>query len=195
MAGERDKDTEQLLPWLANETLQGEEARAAETLAKESSMAAQDLEFMRGLRAQMKTMEAANSPGALGWRRLQQQIARDRRPAIRSTGWRNIAAIAAAVIILLQAGIIGYQWSQGPVTPAGGDGATLQVRFAPDASETAIRELLQEIHGTIVDGPGALGVYHLTIEGAEDHPELAAQALAALRAHSDIVLQAEQEQP
>ena len=195
MAGERDKDIEQSLPWLANETLQGEEARAAETLAKESSMAAQDLEFMRGLRAQMKTMEAANSPGAQGWRRLQQQIARERGPAIRSTGWRNVAAIAAAVIILLQAGIIGYQWSQGPVTPAGDDRATLQVRFAPDASETAIRELLQEIHGTIVDGPGALGVYHLTIEGAEDHPELAAQALAALRAHSDIVLQAEQEQP
>jgi len=158
-------------------------------------MAAQDLEFMRGLRAQMKTMEAGNSPGALGWRRLQQQIARERRGAGSGAGWRNIAAIAAAVVILLQAGIIGYQWSQGPVTPAGSDGATLQVRFAPDASETAIRELLQEIHGTIVDGPGALGVYHLAIEGAEDHPELAAQALTALRARGDIVLQAEQEQP
>ena len=67
MAGERDKDIEKSLPWLANETLQGEEARAAETLAKESPMAAQDLEFMRRLRAQMKTMEAGNSPGALGW--------------------------------------------------------------------------------------------------------------------------------
>ena len=105
MAGERDKDIEQSLPWLANETLQGEEARAAETLAKESSMAAQDLEFMRGLRAQMKTMEAGNSPGALGWRRLQQQIARERRGAGGGTGWRNIAAIAAAVVILLQAGM------------------------------------------------------------------------------------------
>lgn len=195
MAGDRDKDIEQSLPWLANETLEGEEARMAEALAQESPQAARDLEFMRGLRTQMKTMEAGNSPGVLGWRRLQQQITRERAPARSSAGWRNIAAIAAAVVILLQAGIIGYQWSQGPVTTAGGDGATLQVRFAPDASETAIRELLQEIHGTIVDGPGALGVYHLTIEGAEDHPELAAQALAALRAHSDIVLQAEQEQP
>ena len=106
---------------------------------------------MRGLRTQMKTMEAGNSPGVLGWRRLQQQIARERAPARSSAGWRNIAAIAAAVVILLQAGIIGYQWSQGPVTTAGGDGATLQVRFAPDASETAIRELLPEIHGTWLD--------------------------------------------
>jgi hypothetical protein len=195
MAGDRDKDIEQSLPWLANETLEGEEARMAEALARESPEAARDLEFMRGLRAQMKTMEAGNSPGALGWKRLQLQIARERAPAHSGAGWRNIAAIAAAVVILLQAGIIGYQWSQGPVTPAGGDGATLQVRFAPDASETAIRELLQQIDGTIVDGPGALGIYHLRIEGAADHPELAAQTLAALRARSDIVLQAEQEQP
>jgi hypothetical protein len=193
MAGDRDKDIEQSLPWLANETLQGEEARAAESLAKESSMAAQDLEFMRGLRAQMKTMEAGNSPGALGWRRLQQQIARERRGAGSGSGWRSIAAIAAALVILLQAGIIGYQWSQRPVTPAGSDGATLQVRFAPDASEMAIRELLQQVDGSIVDGPGALGIYHVKIEGAEDNPAAADKALAVLRARSDIVLQAEAE--
>jgi hypothetical protein len=195
MAGDREKDIEQSLPWLANETLEGEEARMAEDLARESPAAARDLEFMRGLRAQMKTMDSGNSPGELGWRRLQQQIARERKAAVRGTGWRNIAAIAAAVVILLQAGIIGYQWSQEPVTVAGGEGATLQVRFAPDASETAIRELLQQVHGTIVDGPGALGVYHLKIDGADENAELAAKALEALRARSDIVLQAEQEQP
>jgi hypothetical protein len=195
MAGDREKDIEQSLPWLANETLEGEEARMAEDLARESPAAARDLEFMRGLRAQMKTMDSGNSPGELGWRRLQQQIARERKGAVRGAGWRNIAAIAAAVVILLQAGIIGYQWSQGPVTTAGGDGATLQVRFAPEANETAIRELLQQVHGTIVDGPGALGVYHLKIDGADEDAALAAKALETLRSRSDIVLQAEQEQP
>jgi hypothetical protein len=55
--------------------------------------------------------------------------------------------------------------------------------------------LLQQVHGTIVDGPGALGVYHLKIDGADENAELAAKALEALRARSDIVLQAEQEQP
>lgn len=196
MAGtDRDKEVEQLLPWLANETLAGEEARAAEALAKDSPPAAQDLAFMRGLRAQMKSQEAGNSPGELGWRRLQQQIARERRPAIRNTGWRNIAAIAAAVVILLQAAVIGYQWQQGTVTPAGGDGATLQVRFAPTASETAIREILQQIDGTIVDGPGVLGIYHVKIEGAEEDPAAAAKALEALRARRDIVLQAEESAP
>lgn len=195
MAGtDRDKEAEQLLPWLANETLKGEEARAMEALAKKSSAAARDLEFMRGLRTQMKTMEAANSPGELGWRRLQQQIARERAPRMRGTRWQNIAAIAAAIVILLQAGVIGYQLTQGPViTAAGGDGATLQVRFAPTASETAIRELLQQIDGSIVDGPGALGIYHVKIEDAEDDAAAAAKALAALRARSDIVLQAEAE--
>lgn len=195
MAGaDRDKETEQLLPWLANETLESEEARMAEALAKESPAAAQDVEFMRGLRTQMKSMAVGNSPGELGWRRVQQQIARERRPAMRGTRWQNMAAIAAAVVILLQAGVIGYQWTQEPpVITAGGDGATLQVRFAPTASETAIRELLQQIDGSIVDGPGALGVYHVKIDGAEDDPAAAAKALAALRARSDIVLQAEAE--
>src|SRR5262247_2751105 len=98
MAGtDRDRDNEQLLPWLANETLEGEEARAAETLAKDSPAAARDLEFMRGLRAQMKTAEAGNSPGELGWRRLQQQIARERGASIRGPRWRQVAAIAAAL--------------------------------------------------------------------------------------------------
>jgi hypothetical protein len=196
MAGaDRDKDVEQLLPWLANETLEGEEARAVEALTKTSPAAAQDLEFMRGLRAQMKAEDAGNSPGALGWRRLQQQIARERAPAARGTGWRNIAAIAAAVVILLQAAVIGYQWEGGILIPAGGDGATLQVRFAPTASETAIREMLQQIDGTIVDGPGSLGIYHVKIEGTEADPDVAAKALAALRARTDIVLQAEEETP
>lgn len=194
MAGtDRDKEAEQLLPWLANETLKGEEARAMEALAKESPAAAQDLEFMRGLRTQMKSMETANSPGELGWRRLQQQIARERTSTVRGTGWRNIAAIAAAVVILLQAAVIGYQWRESPVITAGGDGATLQVRFAPTASETAIRELLQEINGSIVDGPGAIGVYHVKIADAEEDPTAAAKALEVLRARSDIVLQAETE--
>jgi len=197
MAGsDRDKEVEQLLPWLANESLEGEEARAADVLAKQSPAAAQDLEFMRGLRTQMKSMEAGNSPGDLGWRRLQQQIARERAPRMRGTRWQNIAAIAAAIVILLQAGVIGYQWTQEPpVIIAGGERATLQVRFVPTASETAIRELLQQIDGSIVDGPGALGVYHVKIEDAAEDPAAAAKALAALRARSDIVLQAEEEAP
>jgi hypothetical protein len=196
MAGaDRDKDVEQLLPWLANETLEGEEARAVEALSKESPAAAKELEFLRGLRAQMKTADAGNSPGELGWRRLQQQIARERGASIRGTRWRQVAAIAAAVVILLQAAVIGYQWRQGDVITAGGAGATLQVRFAPTASETAIRELLQQIDGTIVDGPGSLGVYHVKVENAETDPAVAAKALESLRARSDIVLQAEQESP
>jgi hypothetical protein len=196
MAGaDRDKDVEQLLPWLANETLEGEEALAVEALTKQSPAAAQDLEFMRGLRAQMKDAEAGNSPGQLGWRRLQQQIARERGVAMRGTRWRQVAAIAAAVVILVQAVVIGHLWTQGPVITAGGEGATLQVRFAPTASETAIREMLQEIDGTIVDGPGSLGIYHVRIENAETDPAVAAKALETLRARSDIVLQAEEEAP
>jgi hypothetical protein len=196
MAGaDRDKDVEQLLPWLANETLEGEEARAAEALTKQSPAAAQDLEFMRGLRTQMKAAEAGNSPGQLGWRRLQQQIARERGAAMRGTRWRQVAAIAAAVVILLQAAVIVQLWREPPVITAGGEGATLQVRFAPTANETTIRELLQQIDGTIVDGPGSLGVYHVKIENAEADPTVAAKALAALRARTDIVLQAEEEAP
>ena len=196
MAGaDRDKEVEQLLPWLANETLEGEEARAVEALTKQAPEAAQDLEFLRGLRAQMKAAEAGNSPGELGWRRLQQQIARERGASMQGTRWRNIAAIAAAVVIVLQAAFIFYQWRQGDVVTAGGEAATLQVRFAPTASETAIRELLQQVDGTIVDGPGSIGVYHVKIEGADADPAVATKALEALRARTDIVLQAETEAP
>jgi hypothetical protein len=68
------------------------------------------------------------------------------------------------------------------------DGAVLQVRFRATATEAQMRAALQEIGGAIVDGPGALGVYRVRLQG--ERPASAAdieQAVQQLKQRTDTV--------
>ena len=197
MAGaDRDKDVEQLLPWLANETLEGEEARAVEALTKESPAAAQDLEFMRGLRTQMKAEEAGNSPGELGWRRLQQQIARERGASMRGTRWRQCRRHRSGGASSC------CRPASSAISGAGtGDHRGRRRRDAAGAL-CAYRKRDGDPRDVAADrwhDRRRAGLARRL--SREDRRcggpirQLAAKALAALRARSDIVLQAEEEAP
>jgi hypothetical protein len=195
-SADRDRKKEEILPWLANETLTEAEAREIRAHAESSPDAARELAFLRGLRTAIKSQPAARGPGELGWRRLQSQIGRERAAAARPSRWHKLSAIAAALVILVQAGVIVEQWRRGQVIVAGptdGAAVVLQVQFAPTASEAAIRDLLQKVDGTMIGGPGALGIYRVQLEAAAGDTAAIAQALATLRQRGDVVLQAIEE--
>jgi len=68
--------------------------------------------------------------------------------------------------------------------PVAGD---IQVRFAPDARAEQIESLLQSIHGRIVAGPGALGVYHIRIEAGKSSRKDVEAVLQQLRSQTHVV--------
>lgn len=192
---ERDPELEQLLPWYVNGTLSEAERQRVESYLESSAEARQELAFLEGLRGRVKDMDYGNTPGEMGLKRLQREIARDRPAAHHAArtapGWWRPAAIAASLVIAIQAGILMQTLTGGgDIVPAGGEieGVVLQASFAPDATEAEIRALLQAVDGSLVDGPGEIAVYRIRLNDVD--PEDAAaieRALAALAARSDIV--------
>jgi anti-sigma factor RsiW len=103
------------------------------------------------------------------------------------------AAVAAAVLIAVQAVTIAALVSQRPATYQAatgvgtGDGIALLVTFADDASATAISQLLTELDATIVDGPRAGGIYKVLLR-TEDRSQAVREALVRkLAERRDVV--------
>ncbi|WP_417268737.1 hypothetical protein [Celeribacter sp.] len=176
---------EALLPFYVNGTLEGDEllhVRAALDADEELRRQVQSLEAVR---EQMQGEELSYSPGELGFARLSNAIDGQRRPA--AGLWRTglVAACAAlvAVVVTVQVqrpeeALPLYEQASSAV-----DVPYLQVGFQSGVSMDDITALLSEVEVDIVAGPSAVGLYQLsTHEGVN-----AAQALAELEEHSDLV--------
>jgi hypothetical protein len=183
-----DSHPDDLLAFYANGTLAGAEH---DTVARHLSgcrRCRDEVAFLDALRQGVKGADAALAPGELGWMRLR----RDVRAQMATVRWRwqPALAAAAAVLIVVQAALLMNFWRQETsITPLGGakpDGIVLQVRFQPDATEARIRSLLQEAGASVIDGPGALGIYRLRLDAGAD----AARSLSALHANKDVVAHA-----
>lgn len=174
-----DKHPQALLPWYVNGTLAGSERAQVEAHLGDCTRCRDEVVFLRALRHGVQSL-GHDSPGDLGLKRLLRDVrARQRTPS----AWWRPALAAAAVVIVAQGALLATFWPREPaITPLGEQrtGALIQVQFQPNATEAQIRELLQQTGATIVDGPGAVGVYRLRL----DQPET---ALAPLRARTDIV--------
>ena len=202
-----DAELEKLLPWYANGTLSDDERREVEAYLERSAEARAELAFLQGLRQQVKEEAIGNSPGELGWRRLQREIKRDgagapAAPAVSaSPGWWRPAAIAAALVIVLQSAVLVGTWPGSEpqeMIPAGvpsGEAAVLQVTFAPDATEAQISDLLRAVRGNLVGGPSALGIYRVEIGTDPNDAVAVGQIVERLRAEPDIVLSVERQTP
>lgn len=178
---------DELLPWLANDTLAGEERARLEAHLESCARCREELAFLRALRHSVKRL-GGESPGELVRERLLREIGRGSKPH----RWWIPALAAAAVVIVAQGAILAnLLWTREPaITPLGErmDGAVLQVRFRATATEAQMRAALQEIGGAIVDGPGALGVYRVRLQG--ERPASAAdieQAVQQLKQRTDTV--------
>lgn len=183
---------DELLPWYANRTLGGAEHAAVEEHLRGCARCRAELEFLGALRAGVKRAETAQPADEVGLQRLLRTV---RREAVRPR--RRVAlAAAAAVVIAVQGALIGWLATREPgFEPLGGSGppgVVLQLRFEPSATEARIRDLLQAHDAALIDGPSALGVYRVRLQGLRTDDRAAAQkALAEFRAARGVVAQAE----
>lgn len=186
---------EELLPWYANETLAGEERARVERHVASCAQCRAELELLKSVRREIKTMDAVEGPGELARARLLQEARRTRPRPVR---WMPAALAASVAIIALQAALLLWLWPQEdrytPLGPAPSQQVILQVRFAPEATEREIRAALGAVNGSIVDGPGALGVYRIRLDALRPQEgERIAAAVATLRATAPVVAHVQRE--
>ena len=175
------EEIEALLPWHAAGTLSLRDARRVEeALARDPALAKQYAVIQDEYTETILLNESLGAPSARAMQKLFAAI--DAEPAQQrasspslwshvmeffgNIGPRTLAygTAAAAVALLLQAGVIGtvlvkqqgggYQTASYP-DAASAAGAQVLVRFAPDAQSADITRFLDSFNGSIVGGPRA----------------------------------------
>ena len=184
---------DELLPWYANRSLGESERAAVEAHLSGCERCRAEVEFLAALREQVQRAPAAQVD-EVGLQRLLRQVRRERARPQR----RLALAAAAAVVIVLQSALIGWLATREPgIEPLGGPapaGVVLQLRFKPSATEASIRSLLQAHHAVVIDGPSALGIYRVRLQGLNaDDAGAVRQALADFRAARGVVAEAERQ--
>jgi anti-sigma factor RsiW len=188
-APERQK-IEELLPWHAAGTLSRRDAqRVEDALARDPELARRYALVREELGETIHLNETLGAPSARAMENLFAKI--DAEPARQQAAPLNFgsriteffaslsprtlawSASAAAVAILLQAGLIagvmlnetktsGYQTASAPTTDPGAGAFTL-IRFAPQASSDDITKFLESNKLSIAAGPMAGGLYKVRV--------------------------------
>lgn len=186
---------DELLPWYANGTLgEAEHAQVAAHVA-DCAHCRDELALLTVLRAEVRTAGAATAPGEFGLKRLLREVDAGQEPdsqrhAARSW-WRSALAVAAILIIAMQGVMITHLYQETTrFTPLGGPavpGTVVQIRFHPSARAAQIRAALQAVDGSMISGPGALGVYQVRLAGLAAGSPAVAERIAALRARHGVI--------
>jgi hypothetical protein len=220
-------DLEELLPWHAAGTLDSDEAAEVErALAADPELARRFALVREELTETILLNESLGAPSARAMETLFRAIDQDRkvvrRVASPSLGARVAqffsprmlawSASAAAVIVLLQAGVITrlvmqehesaappvqaaasatdaptFETASAPITRGLEVDSYALVRFAPQASIADINKFLDDRNAAIVDGPKAGGVYRVRVaHGSLSRPQLA-RTVKELEADKSIV--------
>ena len=176
-----------LLPWYANGTLNAHDTRRVEeALSRDAALAAELAAIREEAAETIHLNETLGAPSSRAMHKLFAAI--DAEPVRRtpvslsariaafvaglSPRALTTAAAAVAVVLVLQAAVIGkvlveqygasgYQTAsyQAPKAVAG---MAALVRFAPEARASDITDLLASYHATIVDGPKA-GLFRIVV--------------------------------
>jgi hypothetical protein len=185
-----ERDVEELLPWHAAGTLSRRDAqRVEQALAADPELARRYALVREELSETIHLNETLGAPSARAMETLFAKIDAEpaRRPAVSSNLGARLAgffanltprqlawsASAAALVILLQAGLIagivlkenqpaGYETASAPST-APGVGAFTLIRFAPQASFDDINKFLEANKLSIVAGPVPGGLYKVRV--------------------------------
>lgn len=205
------RDVADLLPWYANGRLAGRDRqRVAVALASDPALQRELALILEERTAAIDANEALGAPSRAATDRffaaLHAQAPKTRRFNV--AGWvatglahlqpRAVAwgAIAAAVLVVVQVGVIGTLVSERATTYAvsssvsgRGDqgGATLLVSFEPASSIAVIAQVLESSGASIVAGPLPGGLYQLRVG---DHPLSKAEVeavVARLKAQHDLI--------
>ena len=176
-------EIEELLPFLANGTLEGDEkARVEAALAKDPELAA-DFAALQTLRRTVQADRDFEAPGEAGLARLLSAIEEEpqRVPVAANINRPILWQVAAAVLLALALGQALFLTGQGRggFDLAGAETPDLTIAVRPEAREGDLRALLLLAGVEIVSGPSSLGLYGLRVlEGADID---AAEALLSRR--------------
>lgn len=177
-------EIEALLPFLANETLEGDERAEVEAAVATDPQLALELDALKAMRATLQA-EEVQSPGELGLARLLRSVEGETEtdlagPAVDAPVAANTnrpiiwQAIAAALLAVVVGQVLWFNTGRdaGPGFELAGAqaDAQLSVTFVPTASEAAIRMVLLDTGFEIVSGPSALGLYGLAAADGTDVP-------------------------
>jgi len=179
-----DQHPTELLPWLANGTLQGAEQDAVKRHVDGCAECQNELNLLLRLRTTIQSETLPEGAGELGLQRLLRQVGKKSKSPRR---WWLSAALAASLVIGVQTVMLLQRVpDESLYTPLSGPTAregVLQVEFMPEAREADLRELLRASGARIVDGPSAVGLYRLAIQPGSD-PD---QVLRRLRERTDLI--------
>jgi anti-sigma factor RsiW len=190
-------ETLELLPWLANGTLAGDELERVRAHLGQCPACRARLEWERGLRAFEPSAPPLSAANAFA--RLQPRLGPQEAGAPVPARWRglvaandprwlrSVAALQLVVIVMLGLAV---------ARPGGGDDAryrtlgaraavqgNIVVSFDPATPERELRRILQASGARMVDGPTAGDAYVLAVA-----PSQAAPVLRRLRAESAVTL-------
>ncbi len=175
-------DIDALLPFLANDTLTGDERDQIQSAVAADPDLQAELAALKAIRTTMQTEEAF-SPGEMGLARLMRAVeTTPAAPVKRPWLWQAAAAVLLAVV--LGQGLA-LMRTNDPSDPGGyqlaGDTPAFTIAFHADTTESQLRDLLLLAGVEIVHGPSALGLYQIApLEGvtqAQAHATLAASEL------------------
>ncbi|MGL4280637.1 MAG: hypothetical protein ACRCS0_09735 [Albidovulum sp.] len=178
----------ELLPFYLNGSLSVEEtAKVEQALAADAGLA-EELLLLDRIRMSVQEDIPGNSPGEFGLARLGRDLAQTAPP-----GRPSLASLAAAFALgAILSGLTAVQAMRAPEDSyrqagAGPADESLLVAFRAEATAGEISEFLVAGNFVIVDGPSALGLFHVAPPEGVDP----AAAVAELAAAGAIVESAE----
>ena len=183
-------EIEALLPWHAAGTLSREDAARVEAaLARDADLARRYALVREEFAETVRLNEALGAPSPKPFEGLMRRI--ETEPAAGFWGRGSLAAargmesllarlspralawsaVAAAIVILVQAGLLagfflggeGRTYRTASVEQAAAPGSYALVGFAPQASAADITKLLEQHRASIADGPRAGGLYRVRV--------------------------------
>ena len=189
----------ELLPWLLNGTLEGEERERVERHVAECVRCRQEQDLLRALQAAVASAEPDPAIGAAVARLRGRLDELQARRGIRlwrtlTGGWRESrpwvrALIATQAIIMLGLAVAvlnggdgaAVYRSLGEVSPRARGDAVVVV-FRDDSTALQISRLLLRLNARLVDGPNTVGAYTLEVPAGQR-----TSALAMLRGDPTVV--------
>jgi hypothetical protein len=181
----------ELLPWYVNTTLGQQERDRVEAHLRECGECARELEQMRELRQAVRTAgEPIPEPSPFQFTRAMARVEEYEREKSRPRWWQISprfarVAMAAQFLVILALGSLLFRERLFVTATGVSAGPRIVLGFQAGVTEEIVRQLVQEIHGNIVSGPSALGLY--TVETPLKDREALHKLIEELRRNQRVI--------